>query len=101
MAALPVRQNERLYTADEFETLPEFDDNYELVEGRLVRKLLPNVEHSLIAHILMKQYMIFDSESKAGQVLQEVSTRLNSLNTPAPDVAFWKAERKPKRRHSA
>lgn len=101
MAALPARLVEQLYTAGEFENLPEFDKRYELIEGKLVKKPMPNSEHSLIARILIKQYDIFDPEEKMGRILQEVSTILNVRNTPAPDVAFWTADRKPNRSHKA
>lgn len=101
MAALPARLIERLYTADEFENLPEFDERYELIEGKLVKKPTPNSEHSLIARILIRQYDAFDPGEKVGRILQEVSTILNVRNTPAPDVAFWTAARKPKRSQKA
>jgi Uma2 family endonuclease len=99
--ALRGRFSEKLYSADEFENLPEFDNGYELVEGRLVKKPVPNNEHSLIARIIIKHYDIFDPQENVGRMLQEISTRLNLNNTPAPDVAFWKIERKPKRSPNA
>jgi Uma2 family endonuclease len=101
MAALPARLDERFYTAAEFETLPEFDEPYELIEGKLVKKAMPNSENSLIARILTRQYDAFDPQEKLGRMLQEVSTVLNVRNTPAPDVAFWQAGRKPKRSQKA
>jgi Uma2 family endonuclease len=99
--ALRAQFAEKLYSADEFETLPEFKHGYELVEGKLVKKPMPNSEPSLIARIIIKNYDIFDPQEKVGRMLQEISTGLNLKNTPAPDVAFWKAERKPKRSQKA
>lgn len=88
MTALPARLTERIYTAAEFETLPEFDAPYELIEGRLIKKPMPNSKHSLIARILTRQYDAFDPHEQVGRMLQEISTVLNVRNTPAPDVAF-------------
>jgi Uma2 family endonuclease len=34
-------------------------------------------------------------------MLHEISTRLNTKNTPAPDVAFWTFDRKPGRNRKA
>jgi Uma2 family endonuclease len=101
MAALPARLPEKIYTTLEFENLPEFNEPYELIEGKLVKKPMPNSEHSLIARILIRQYDAFDPQEKVGRMLQEVSTILNLHNTPAPDVAFWQASRKPKRSQRA
>ena len=40
---------ERSYSSDEFENMPEFDERFELVEGRLVKKPMPTHKHSWIA----------------------------------------------------
>jgi Uma2 family endonuclease len=101
--ALPARMAdfEKTYTSDEFQNLPEFGDGYELIDGKLVKKPMPNSEHSLIARILMRHYDAFDPHEKIGRMLQEISTKLDNKNTPAPDVAFWKAERMPGRSQNA
>ncbi len=87
----------KIYTSDEFENLPQFDARYELVNGRLAKKPMPGYEHSLIARLILKQYDRFDPDEQIGQMLQEVSTKLDLTNTPTPDLAFWKAENKPAR----
>jgi hypothetical protein len=33
-----VQDYERLYTAEEFEQLPEFGEDYDLIDGRLVKR---------------------------------------------------------------
>lgn len=86
---------EKTYTADEFQELPEFDERFELVEGKLVEKPMPGYQHSSIARRLQKAYDRFDPDEKVGLLLQEVSTVLGLRNVPAPDLAFWKAANKP------
>lgn len=97
MAALRARtvDFEKTYTAAEFQTLPEFDAHFELVEGRLREKPVPGLQHSLIARRLLKAYDRFDPDEKVGLLLQEVSTVLDVRNVPAPDLAFWMAANKP------
>jgi Uma2 family endonuclease len=97
--ALPARPSdfERIYTSDEFETLPEFDARYELLDGRLVEKPMPGIEHGLIADIIRDALRDFDRDRKLGLMLQEVSTRLDQKDTPLPDLSFWKAGRVPNR----
>ncbi len=88
-------QLDRTYTIAEFEALPEFDGRYELIEGRLLEKPVPGHEHSKIARRLIKAYDRFDPAEQAAEMLQEVSTRLGTNNTPIPDVAFWMAAHRP------
>jgi Uma2 family endonuclease len=85
----------RTYTADEFEALPEFNENYELIDGRLIKKPMPGIEHSYIALIILNNYLRFDPKMKLGLMLTEANTRLGPKNTPQPDLAFWTASRKP------
>ncbi len=104
--ALPARNivarpQDQLYTAQDFELMPQFNEGYELVDGRLLLKDMPNPEHSLIARIVTRAYDRFDPNEQSGRMLQEISVKLNVKNTPAPDVAFWKADRKPSRSQTA
>ncbi len=89
---------ERIYTNKEFETMPEFDENFELVDGRLVEGEMPGHEHSLIADIIREHYPDFDPTKTKGQMLQEISVTLDPGNTLTPDVAYWRAEHKIKGR---
>jgi len=89
---------ERIYTNKEFETMPEFDKNFELIDGRLVEGEMPGHEHSLIADIIREHYRDFDPDKTKGQLLQEISVTLDLNNTLTPDVAYWKAENKIKGR---
>lgn len=97
MAALPARPQEieRLYTVEEFEQMPEFNDNFELINGRLIEKPMPGYQHSRIARLLMKAYDAFDPDETVGIMLQEASFRLGPKDTRTPDVSFWKANRRP------
>jgi Uma2 family endonuclease len=97
MAATQVFQTEKLYTADEFEQMPEFHGRYELIEGRIIEKPMPMDEHSLIAVTFTDAYKDFDPKKRKGIMLAELSVKLNIKNTPTPDVGFWIYERKPGR----
>ncbi|MBN9388068.1 MAG: Uma2 family endonuclease [Chloroflexi bacterium] len=98
MAALRARQAdfEKIYTAEEFQELPEFDTSFELIEGRLVEKPVPGFQHSVIARRLLKAYDRFDPDEENGLFVQEVSTVLSVRNVPAPDLAFWTAANRPR-----
>ncbi len=85
---------ERTYTSDEFEKMPEFDENFELIDGRLVQKPMPVLQHGRIAKRLLLKYFAFDPDDKIGEMLQEVSVKLGHKNVPLPDVSFWTTARK-------
>lgn len=95
MAATRVLAPERLYTADEFEQMPQFYEGYELIEGRIIEKSMPSFEHGYIAVILTDAYKVFDPKKKLGHMQSETSVKLNRLNKPVPDVSYWTAERRP------
>src|SRR5687767_6610164 len=88
-----VQDYERLYTAEEFEQLPEFGEDYDLIDGRLVKRPMSSGRHSKIAKLILLAYDRFDPDEKVGIMLQEASIRLEPGNVPKPDVSFWKAER--------
>ncbi len=96
MSAMRAIDLERTYTSDEFENLPQFDKRYELLDGRLVEKPLPGLEHQLFVRRLIQHYDRFDPEEKLGMMIQEVNVRLSPGYTPMPDVSFWVASRRPK-----
>ena len=87
----------RLVTAEEFARIPDDDQHYELVEGRVVRMSPPGFRHGLLATRI------------AALLAQHVDAhRLGAVATPAgfwiatdpdtvrePDVAFVRAERMP------
>jgi Uma2 family endonuclease len=85
----------RLYTVAEFETLPEVEERYELIDGRLVEKPMSAHPHGRIVQRLNRAITLFDPEEALGEIAQEVSTQLDKKNAPLPDLSFWKAERKP------
>ncbi len=101
--ALPAQKAEleQLYTSDEFEALPEFDERYELIDGRLVEKPMPNNEHLWIVHVLQRAVDRFDPDEKLGVAFPEPSVKLDARNTPMPDLGFWVAGRKPLRGKTA
>lgn len=97
---LKASELEKTYTIEEFEQLPEFDDHYELVDGRLVKKPVPVHEHGWIADIIRDTIKAYDPKRKLGYSLQEVSVRIDPKNSPIPDVSYWKAARNVERTNS-
>lgn len=89
------RVTEQLYTAKEFERLPEFNERYELIYGKLVEKPMPRFQHSRVAKKIMLALHELDPEEKLGVMLQEVSVEIRDNYAPAPDLSFWIASRKP------
>lgn len=93
--ALPARklEIERTYTVEEFELLPEFDECYELVDGKLIKKAMPGGRHSLIIDRIRNVLKTYDPQQKLGYSLQEASVRIGKRSAPIPDMSYWKAER--------
>jgi Uma2 family endonuclease len=80
-----------LITAEEFEQMPEFYQGYELIEGKLVKKLSNTDLHDHIANKLkdlVAIYCYLKGLNGVGRV--DASTRLSKRNTPKPDYSFWK-----------
>jgi Uma2 family endonuclease len=95
--ALPLKDvSERLYTAEEFEYLPEFWEGYELVEGRLVKKPMAGYEHNWIVEVIKYAYYQLDPGRKLGIMMSETSTTIGPKDTPMPDISFWTAKTRPK-----
>ncbi len=101
--ALVAKKNDlkRFYTVEEFEQLSEFGDRYELVDGRLVKRLMAGHEHSLIIDIIRDAIKANDPEKKLGYSLQESSVKIGPRSAPIPDISYWKAERNVQRNKSA
>lgn len=94
---LTTHELEKTYTVEEFEQMPEFDDRYELLDGRLVEKPVPAPEHGWIIDLIRDAIKAYDPKRKLGYSLQEVSLRIDSKNVPIPDISYWKASRNVKR----
>ncbi len=45
--ALPLGINKG-YTVEEFEQMPEFDERYELLDGKLVERKMPTYQHGFL-----------------------------------------------------
>ena len=99
MAAMRARQTEyqRLITPEEFMMLPEFNERYELSNGKVLAKPLPTYEHSELSWRLMFNYHTFDPARKLGVLRAEVRMRVKKTGEfLVPDVSFWIASRAPK-----
>ncbi len=96
---LPAQSNIGHITVAEFVNMPQYNERYELVDGKLVEKPMPKFEHSDIADFIRIAYFKFDPEEKLGVMRQEVSVKLEGgAFNPLPDLSFWVASRKPDRK---
>jgi Uma2 family endonuclease len=95
--ALPVKdvKMERTYTPEEFENLPEFDELYELVDGKLVKKPMPGDRHGSIARIIMKRYDRFDYDEKVGKLWSDTTFNVGTGWMPIPDLGYMIASKVP------
>ncbi len=95
--ALPIEQLDlqRTYTPEEFENLPEFEELYELVAGKLVKKPRPGDEHNTIARAIMKRYDRLVPDEKLGKLWSATTFDVGTGWLPIPDLGFMRAERVP------
>jgi Uma2 family endonuclease len=87
--------SERSYSPQEFETLPEFDDRYELVDGKLVKKPMPGGQHGSIARRINKRINLFDPEDKFGVMWFDTTFDVGTGWMPIPDLGYIVADRIP------
>jgi Uma2 family endonuclease len=89
---------DQLYTAEEFERMPQFHQRYELIEGKLVEKPMPKYEHSDIIWSIQRAYFLFDPKEQSGVIRPEVTFRAVDDSRPCPDLSYWTNTRKPNRK---
>lgn len=92
-------QTSGLVTAEQLERMPEEDDRWELVRGRLVRMSPAAPRHGRIAGTILALLWGPVESSGCGQVWTEVGFRLASApdTVRAPDVSFVRHDRLPAR----
>jgi Uma2 family endonuclease len=95
--ALPVKdvKFERAYTPEEFENLPEFDELYELIDGKLVKKPMPGDKHGRIARYIITRLDRFDPDEKLGVMWGDTTFNVGTGWMPILDLGFMVAERVP------
>ncbi|MBN9390619.1 MAG: Uma2 family endonuclease [Chloroflexi bacterium] len=95
--ALPVRNFDfkRTYTPAEFEALPEFEELYELVNGKLVKKPMPGDEHGRIARRISNELFMLDPQEQLGTLWLSTTFDVGTGWMPIPDLGFVRAERVP------
>jgi Uma2 family endonuclease len=93
--AATVPAPERLLTVDEFLKMPQSNERYELIRGKLVRKAVPNWKHGNLARLLGRYYALFDPYDEKGVMQQDIRVELVEDYSPLPDVGWWRAERVP------
>lgn len=82
----------------EFLDLPESDDRYELVEGRLQPKMSPKYKHSKLQLRLLMALNQWCDQRECGQALPEwgvVLQRQGKEWVPVPDLTYVSYERLP------
>ncbi len=95
--ALPAKEfnRERTYTPEEFEALPEFDELYELVDGKLMKKPMPGDEHGRIGKQIDRKLTFLDPDEKLGMLWRDTTFDVGTGWMPIPDLGFMVAERVP------
>ena len=86
---------EQLYTVEQFEQLPEFNDRYDLIDGRLVKRPMPSLGHGTYTGNIRDAFRDYNRTlpTSLGHMAQETSVTLGPRNAPTPDGSFWKAGR--------
>jgi Uma2 family endonuclease len=85
----------RTYTPEEFEALPQFDELYELVDGKLVKKPMPGDAHGRIAKRIDRKLAAFDPAEKLGMMWRNTTFDVGTGWMPIPDLGFMVADRVP------
>jgi Uma2 family endonuclease len=86
---------ERTYTPQEFEALPEFEELYELVDGKLVKKPMPGDAHGRIGKRIDRKLAAFDPDESLGMMWRDTTFDVGTGWMPIPDLGFIVAERVP------
>jgi Uma2 family endonuclease len=86
---------ERTYSPEEFEALPEFNERYELVDGKLVKKPMPGGEHGSIARRINKRLNLFEPEDKLGMMWFDTTFDVGTGWMPIPNLGYVVASRIP------
>lgn len=86
---------QRTYTPQEFEALPQFDELYELVDGKLVKKPMPGDAHGRIAKRIDRRLAALDPEEKLGLMWRDTTFDVGTGWMPIPDLGFIVAGRVP------
>lgn len=97
MAALRASANdlERTYTNAEFEQMPEYNEGYELVNGKLVEPEVPNTAHGWIARKLNRAITLFDPAEQLGTTWFDTSVVLADNQSRIPNLMFFVAGNQP------
>jgi Uma2 family endonuclease len=86
---------ERLLTVDDFIKMPEYNERYELIDGRLVAKPMPKFSNTRMQARLLTAIRLFDPDEKLGVGVTEANVNIRPRYTPAPDLSYWVAARVP------
>lgn len=81
------------YRAMEFEDTDNFQ--YELLNGEIVKKASPTVQHQRISMRLIATFLRYISDHPVGEIFHApLDVVLNDFNSPQPDVIFIRNERR-------
>lgn len=86
---------ERIYSNAQFEALPQFDQLYELVEGKIVEKVMPGDNRGRIVENLADAILLFDPAKKLGRKWRDTNFEFGPGMLLIPDLGFIAASRVP------
>jgi Uma2 family endonuclease len=84
---------ERLYTVEEFMSLPDDGNRYELIEGEIVAMPGPSHEHGIVVDNLFKHFHIYLAQNPTGRSMNNLAFKLSPKNAPLPDFAYLSNEK--------
>jgi Uma2 family endonuclease len=88
---------EKTYTPEEFENMPEFNERYELIKGRLVKRPMAGDDHGRIAQHINDMIFLFDQKRVLGRLWFDTNFDVGTGWMPIPDLGYVVAERVPPR----
>ncbi len=93
---MKVLSEERKYTAQDFERLPEGPPYYQLINGELIRNPTPEVIHQKVAGRFLYLLHKLEKETKMGTVIHLIDLYLDEKNVFQPDIVVLLKEGKAK-----
>ncbi len=86
----------RIYNSEEFNELPDDGRQYELSEGRLTNRKLPNDVQGRIVRRISNYLFIFDPKERLGTAWLSTTFEMGLTWITVPDLAFMIATRVPR-----
>ncbi len=84
----------KIYSNEEFENMPEFDEPYELIEGKIIKRV-PCDTHGRIARRISNHLFMFDPDEQIGTAWLATTFNMGQGWMPIPDLGFMIASHVP------